>query len=200
MELLVAVSVMAVLALMAWQSLDAMARTERHTRERSDQLLALGAGLGQWAADLDALTETGEVPALDFDGLTLRMTRRDPLDTDTNSPGLRVVAWALHNGQWSRWQANNLQTRQDLALAWAEAQRWGQRPSEGDAARQVAVAKATQWQIFYHRDNAWSNPQSGADVALPDGVRLLLTLDPNQPLNGNLVRDWARPVLGGNKS
>jgi general secretion pathway protein J len=221
-ELLVAIAVMAALALMAWRSLDGMARTERHTRERGDQLLALQAGLGQWAADLDGLTETGEVPALEFDGRTLRLTRRDPLESDTHSPGLRVVAWALHNGQWSRWQADSLQTRQSLTQAWADAQRWGQRPTDADATRQVAVATADRWQVFYHRDNAWTNPLSSAGtslppatlgqpgaaalataagrVALPDGIRLVLTLTPGQPLSGELVRDWARPVLGGNKS
>lgn len=204
-ELLVAIAVMAALALMAWRSIDGMARTERHTRERGDHLLALQAGLGQWAADLDALAETGDVPALDFDGRTLRLTRRDPLETDTHSPGLRVVAWALHNGRWTRWQAEGLQTRQALAQAWADAQRWGQQPAAGDAPRQVAIAQADRWQVFYHRDNAWTNPLSGASTptnlaTLPDGVRLVLTLSSGQPLSGELVRDWARPVLGGGKS
>jgi general secretion pathway protein J len=37
-------------------------------------------------------------------------------------------------------------------------------------------------------------------VALPDGVRLVLTVSGGQALNGELVRDWARPVLGGGKS
>jgi len=216
-ELLVAIAVMAALALMAWRSLDGMARTERLTRERGDHLLALQAGLGQWAADLDALTETGDVPALDFDGRTLRLTRRDPLETDTHSPGLRVVAWALHNGQWTRWQTEGLQTRQALTQAWSDAQRWGQQPVTDDAPLQVAVAAADRWQVFYHRDNAWTNPLSastgtqatGSDTglttagtlaALPDGVRLVLTLSAGQVLSGDLVRDWARPVLGGGKS
>jgi general secretion pathway protein J len=221
-ELLVAIAVMAALALMAWRSLDGMARTERHTRERGDQLQALQTGLGQWTADLNALTETGDVPALDFDGRTLRLTRRDPQESGTQSPGLHVVAWALHNGLWTRWQADHLQTRQALTQAWADAQRWGQRPTDADAPHQVAIATAERWQIFYHRDSAWSNPLSSAGtplppatlgqpgaaalttanglVALPDGIRLVLTLTAGPTLSGDLVSDWARPVLGGNKS
>jgi len=219
-ELLVAISIMALLALMGWRALDGMARTEHLTRERGDQLLALQAGLGQWAADLDALTETGEVPALDFDGRTLRITRRDALETSTYSPGLRVVAWALHNGQWTRWQTDGLQTRQSLTQAWAEAQRWGQQPLANDAPRQVAVSLVDRWQVFFYRDNAWTNPLSASTSAssiattgvtpgapatpaiatLPDGVRLMLTLSAGQALSGELVRDWARPVLGGGKS
>lgn len=221
-ELLVAIAIMATLALMSWRALDGMARTERLTRERGDQLLALQAGLGQWAADLDALAETGDVPALDFDGRTLRLTRRDPQESDTRSPGLRVVAWALHNGQWTRWQTEGLQTRSALTQAWTQAQRWGQQPVAGDLPRQVAIAPAERWQVFYYRDNAWTNPLSSGGsvvpsatpnptagaglppasnlVALPDGVRLVLTVSGGQALNGELVRDWARPVLGGGKS
>ena len=33
--------------------------------------------------------------------------------------------------------------------------------------------------------------------AMPDGVRLLLTLPPGQAVSGVLTRDWARPGLGG---
>jgi general secretion pathway protein J len=33
--------------------------------------------------------------------------------------------------------------------------------------------------------------------AMPDGVRLLLTLPPGQAVGGVLTRDWARPGLGG---
>lgn len=211
-ELLVAIAVMATLSLLAWRSLDGMARTERLTRERTDHLLALQAGLGQWGADLDNLIETGVVPALDFDGRSLRLTRRDPHDSDTHSAGVRVVAWALHAGRWMRWQATDLQTRPDLLQAWSEAQRWGQQPLNTDAPRQVAVADAQGWQLFYYRNDSWSNPLSSSGTApetpnsaaalpkTPDGVRLVLTLPPGQPWEGNLVRDWARPVLGGGKS
>ncbi len=214
-ELLVAIAVMALISLMSWRALDGMARTERLTHERADDLLALQAGLGQWAADLDALQESGVVPALDFDGRTLRMTRRDALETATRSPGLRVVAWALQQGQWSRWQANRLQSQEALTQAWADAARWGQRPLPEDGPRQVAVARSERWQVFYFRGDAWTNPLSsdgttgagtGSPTAnptlpgLPDGVRLVLTLSPGQTLAGELVRDWARPVLGGGKS
>lgn len=47
-----------------------------------------------------------------------------------------------------------------------------------------------------------SAPASGAGSgtaagAMPDGVRLLLTLPPGQAISGLLTRDWARPGLGG---
>ena len=229
-ELLVAIAVMALISIMSWRALDGMTRTEDITRQRGDDLLALQSGLGQWSADLEAMVETGEVPALDFDGRTLRLTRRDALESELQSPGLRVVAWAIQGGHWVRWQTEGIQTRQALTQAWDMAARWGQRPVADDAARQVAVARADGWQVFYFRGNAWTNPLSSdgaaaaaaADglgstgsgglfgvaaaararnlAAVPDGVRLLLTLSPGQTLHGDLVRDWARPVLGGGKS
>lgn len=218
-ELLVAIAVMGLMSYMSWQALDGMSRTESITRQRADDLLALQAGLGQWAADLDAIQETGAVPALDFDGRTLRLTRRDPLESaGTGSPGVRVVAWTLQQGQWTRWQATGLQTLTALNQAWEQAARWGQRPVPEDAGQQVAVAKSAGWQVFYFRGDTWTNPLSADGTApaagttsgtpatgrnlgtLPDGVRLILSLSPGQTVTGDLVRDWARPVLGGGKS
>lgn len=217
-ELLVAISIMAMLSVMSWRAIDGMARTEALTRQHTDGLLAIQAGLGQWGADLDALVETGDVPAIDFDGRTLRLTRRDALETAHDSPGLQVVAWGLQDGRWTRWQVSGLRTRSALALAWEAAARWGQRPSADDITRQVAVAAAGAWQVFYFRNDAWTHPLSSVGTAVPgtpslgpagrsanlppppDGVRLVLTLSPGQALNGELVRDWARPVLGGGKS
>lgn len=218
-ELLVAIAVMGLMSYMSWQALDGMSRTESITRQRADDLLALQAGLGQWAADLDAIQETGAVPALDFDGRTLRLTRRDPLESaGTGSPGVRVVAWTLQQGQWTRWQATGLQTLTALNQAWEQAARWGQRPVPEDAGQQVAVAKSGGWQVFYFRGDTWTNPLSADGTApaadspagtpatgrnlgtLPDGVRLILSLSPGQTVTGDLVRDWARPVLGGGKS
>ncbi|GAB4088354.1 PulJ/GspJ family protein [Hydrogenophaga soli] len=214
-EVLVAIAVLSVLSVMAWRAIDGLSRTERLTRERGDELLALQAGLGQWAADLEAMTETGLVPAVDFDGRTLRLTRRDALDTPNASPGLQVVAWTLRDGQWQRWLQNGVRTRGGLTQAWEAASRWGQRPSQDDLPRQVSVARASGWQIYYHRGDSWThplsstgapstgmpNPSSNSSVGTPpEGVRLVLTLAGPQALTGDIVRDWARPTLGGGKS
>lgn len=220
-EVLVALSVMALLALMSWRALDGMQQVQTHTRTRSDSLLTLQASLAQWSADLDALAQTGTVPSLSFDGRSLRLTRRDPLETQRGA-GIQVVAWAIHQGRWMRWVTGDLRTRTALLQAWDDAARWGQTPMEGDAPRQVALIPVQGWQIFYYRSDAWTNPLSADDAteartassgaaaaataptqeltALPDGVRLILDLSQGQPLSGALVKDWARPVLGGGKS
>ena len=37
-------------------------------------------------------------------------------------------------------------------------------------------------------------------AAVPDGIRVVLTLPAGQPLTGVLTKDWIRPTLGGGKS
>ena len=82
----------------------------------------------------------------------------------------------------------------------------------------MRITPLEQWQIFYFRGNAWTNPLSSDNanapvaqirsapqavdtaLALPDGVRLVLTLPAGEAINGTLTRDWVRPALSGAKS
>lgn len=212
-ELLVAIAVMSMLALLSWRAIDGMTRTQTLTQERSDGLLRLQSALGQWIADLDAVLDTGEVTPVDFNGQTLRITRRDSAETGLDSPGVRVVAWALRptaaGGQWSRWQSGPLRQRDELARAWQRAADWGRGASGtalAGADSSLAVIGVDRWQLFFHRGETWGNPLSSvgteaaggstpASNSMPNGVRLQLTLTGTQGLNGDLLRDWARPTL-----
>src|SRR3990167_3357819 len=224
-ELLVALAVMALLALLSWRGIDGRARVQGDMRERMDGIASLQIGLTQWSADLDAMTETGQVSGVDYDGRVLRLTRRDT--TLADSP-VRVVGWARRviegqhdgRGSWARWQSPPLRSRAELQEAWARVQLWAQNASEVEKRREVAGLGLDQWQIFYYRNDGWSNPLSAAGAAgtlaptqaaaaaaptsalapLPDGIRLVLTLSPGQALTGTLTKDWLRPVLGGGKS
>ena len=233
-ELLVALSVMALLALLSWRGLDGMARAQASVRGRMDGVVSLQIGLSQWSADLDAIIETGQVNGLDFDGRVLRLTRRD---TSTDGSPLRVVGWTRRMidgqagaaGSWARWQSLPLYTQPELQQAWAQVQLWGQNPGAAEKLREVAIVGLDQWQVFYYRNNAWSNslstasdntaagispppaagsapalpppmPLPGALAPIPDGVRLVLNLAAGQPLTGAVVKDWIRPTLGGGKS
>ena len=214
-ELLVALFAMALLAMMSWRGLDGMARAQAQTQARSDEMLALQVGLAQWAADLDALMQLPQSPALDWNGRVLRMTRRG---TAAGTDGALVVAWTRRvidgTGTWLRWQSPQLTTRGELDDAWQRADIWSQNPSDEARAREVAVAPLQEWQIFYFRGDAWTNPLSSdvtaaaraaaapspnAPPVIPDGVRLVLTLPAGQAISGTLTRDWVRPTLGGNK-
>ncbi|MDO9196592.1 type II secretion system protein J [Rhodoferax sp.] len=209
-ELLVAISLMALMAVLSWRGLDGMTRAQAQLRQHSDEVLALQAGLAQWAADLDALAPQPNTPSLDWDGRALRIVRRG---TAAPGEGLSVVAWSRRSfdgtGQWLRWQSPPLTTRGELQLAWQKAAQWAQNPGDEDRKREVRIVPLDRWQVFYYRGDAWSNPLSSEGAAkaaadplvpvVPDGIRLVLGLTPGQAITGTLTRDWLRPTLGGGK-
>jgi general secretion pathway protein J len=210
-ELLVALFVMALLAALSWRGLDGMVRAKETTEARADDVLTLQVGLQQWTADLDAIEQLYGMKALEWNGRVLRLTRRS---TASVTDGVLVVAWTRRdvNGtpMWLRWQAAPVTTRGELEQAWQRADLWAQNPGDEDRAREVAVVPLQDWQIFYFRENAWTNPQSspvttdtilaaGNAAQLPDGVRLVLTLPAGRAVSGVITRDWVRPQLGGGK-
>ena len=101
-ELLVALFVMALLAILSWRGLDGMTRAQAATEARADDVLALQTGLAQWKSDLDALVQLPQLTAIEWNGRVLRITRRG---TASATDGIRVVAWARRDGQWLRWQS-----------------------------------------------------------------------------------------------
>lgn len=216
-ELLVALAVMALMAGLSWRGIDGMVRSRAQIQQRADAVLALQAGLAQWSADLDAQVQLTQTPTLDWDGRGLRIVRRS---TQGAGDGLLVVAWARRNidgtGQWLRWQSPALYTRGELKAAWTRAATWAQNPGDEEKKLEVRLTPLTQWQVFYFRGDAWSNPLSSdgstpaaaagsapaadPDLSLPAGVRLVLTLPAGEALSGVITRDWIRPTLGGGKS
>jgi general secretion pathway protein J len=75
---------------------------------------------------------------------------------------------------------------------------------------EVIIHAIRSWQIYYHRDGAWSNPLSSAannsvqsplsnSAALPEGIRLVIDLAENAQVQGKLTLDWVRPTFTVNK-
>src|SRR4051794_30166446 len=115
-EVLVALVIMAVIAGMAWQGIDALARTRATTEERMEKTLRLNTALAQWEQDLTAVVDTGAVPrALDFDGSSLRLTRR-------TESGVQLVVWSLHGPHWLRWAGPVVTLTGDLQQNWLRSQ------------------------------------------------------------------------------
>jgi len=215
-ELLVALFALALLAALSWRGLDGMIRARQQTEQRADEVLALQVALAQWSADLDAIVQFTPASALDWNGRVLRLTRHG---SSSASEGIHVVGWSRRDGQWRRWQSPPVSTRGELEAAWQQADTWALNASEALRRQEVAVAPLEDWQIFYFRADAWTNPQSSAAQAasglppateagatggraagtLPDGVRLVLTLPPGRAIAGQLMRDWVRPTVGGGK-
>ncbi|CAA9420176.1 MAG: General secretion pathway protein J [uncultured Ramlibacter sp.] len=220
-ELLVALFVLSLLAVLSWRGLDGMARAQQQTQARSDEVQALQIGLAQWSADLDAMLQVPQMTALDWNGRVLRLTRRAPPGQSEN---VVVVGWSRRTttagSRWTRWQSPPLTTRGQVEDAWLRADAWAQNQAEDGSA--VAVTGLQEWQVFYYRSDAWTNPLSSdatqasptvpppasppAPVTgsragqIPDGVRIVLTLAPGQAITGELIRDWVRPTVGGGKS
>jgi general secretion pathway protein J len=229
-ELLIALSVMALMAVLSWRGLDGMARAQTQTQQRANEVLSLQTALAQWGADLDAMVQGPGLNAVDWDGRGLRITRQV---SSAQADGLVVVAWARRDiggtggtGQWLRWQSLPLRDSRALQAAWEQAALWAQNPGDEAKKREVFIAPLAQWQIYFYRGDAWSNPLSsdgrlatqanspltpalipsfatappGTVPSTPDGIRLVLTLPPGHALHGPLTRDWVRPTLGGGKS
>ena len=241
-ELLVALAAMAVMAGLSWRGLDGMVRAQSQIQQRADAVLTLQAGLTQWSADLDGLMQLPRTKTLDWDGRGLRLVRRSTVQP---GGGLVVVAWARRNvdgtDQWLRWQSPPQFSKSELQIAWAQAAQWAQNPGDAEKKDEVRITPLAQWQIYYFRGNAWTNPLSSdnsstpalalapalapapalqtpsgplsgttnppegrirrappaenAELALPDGIRLVLTLPAGQAINGLITHDWVRPAL-----
>ena len=210
-ELLVAMAIMGLMALLSWRGLDGMVRAQEQTRQRGDQLLVLQAALTQWGADLDALLPLPHTTPLDWDGQVLRITRRSSAIPDE---GALVVAWARRNvdgtSQWLRWQSPPLRTRSAWQQAWQQAAQWARNPGDAERRAEVALLTLADWQVFYFRGDAWSNPMSSSGTPpgdldavgalIPDGVRLQLDLPPCPGMAGQITRDWVSPLKGGGKT
>lgn len=166
-ELLVAISMLAVLMALAWRGIDTMTTTQKLTAQRSDQSQVLQAGLSQWKYDLDAVVQTPGTSALEWDGSVLRITRR----MATGDGGLLVVGWTRRGigqtGQWLRWQSQTVRTQGQWRDAWSRAKLWAQIASTKERTHEVPVVALEGWQIFYFRGNAWTNPMSSQGLDSP---------------------------------
>lgn len=200
-EVMVASAILAIMAVMAWRGLDGMSKAQMVLQSRSEAYQTLQTGLAQWRTDLDTMVTVQDTPALAWDGRVLRITRQHAQDSQS---GIQVVAWTSGNGQWVRWQSPPLTTRDAWLQAWTQAQVWSESAGNSNAnnaqagqdTREVLVHALRSWQIYYHRDGAWSNPLSSAnDNQLPEGIRLVIDLVGNPQVNGPLTLDWVRPTF-----
>jgi general secretion pathway protein J len=206
-EVLVASAILSLMALLSWRGLDGMSRAQTALQERSNAAQTLQVGLAQWRTDLDSMMVLPNTPALDWDGRVLRITRQHLQDPQA---GVQVVAWTLANGQWTRWQSAPLTQADAWAQAWKNAQIWSESAGRlnTNTSSEVLIHPVRDWQIYFHRDGAWSNALSsegsrsdlgkkpiGASATLPEGIRLVIDLANDNSLQGKLSLDWVRPTF-----
>ena len=156
-EVLVALVIMAVVAAMGWQGVDGMVRAREIGSAASERTLRLAAVVGQWEQDLAAVYDSPQVPGLSFDGASVRIARR----TDD---GVQLVVWSLREGQWRRWPGPVSRRSGELQQAWLASQQL----QGGEPEQLQLLDGVTDWQIYFWRDQGWSNAQSSGDlVAAP---------------------------------
>lgn len=152
-EVLVAIFAMAILSAMAWQGLESVLKAREASKGAVDRAGRLATVLTQWEQDLQAVVDTGLVPALQFDGQSVRLTRRSP-------PGIVIVAWAVREGRWQRWTSPPLAQADALQQAWLAALQL-----QGSEPGQVLLADAAEgWQVYFFFDGNWANAQSTGNV------------------------------------
>lgn len=209
-EVLVALFILALLAGLAWRGIDSISRTREASQQRLEALLRTQTVLAQWDQDLAMLQDSLALPALQFDGATLRITRRQ-------EAGLQVVAWSLREGRLYRWAGPVVTRQRALQDQWLQSQQlMGNEPGQ-----LLTLSGIAQWQLYCWRGNAWSNCQSSGDVAspgpgtgpgstgsgpvppggsatsstsqtlLPTGLRLVLGFAEGAAATGSLTRDVA---------
>ena len=176
-EVLVALSVMAVMAGMAWQGLDAMVRSREAAQTASERTLRLGTALAQWERDLWSVQATGVVPALRFDGAQMQLTREGP------EGGVQVVVWSRRDSAWWRWASPGVTRIGDLQELWLRSQQLlGQ-----EAGTAKVLDGLSGVQIYFHRDNAWTtrNPRVTWNDRAPHPRRSVrLAPFPRAPMSG----------------
>jgi general secretion pathway protein J len=187
-EVLVALLIMAVLSTMAWQGIDGIVRARDASQAQMERTSRLNTVMAQWDQDLMSVHDTTAVPALAFDGATLRLVREA-------QGGVQLVAWSLQGTQWRRWAGPVVTRVSELQESWMRSQQLlGNEPGQ-----LLLLDNVTEIQVYFFRGNGWSNAQSSGDTAqpaaggsapqrelLPSGVRLVLAFA-EQRLTRDLV-------------
>ncbi len=150
-EVLVAMMIMSILAMMAWQGVDSIVQARNISQSKLEKLLRVNTVIAQFEADLNASQDSGSLPQQlpTFDGLAMRMTRRTPT-------GLQLVVWSLRSGIWTRWAGTPVTTAKAMEQSWSTAsQLMGNEP-----AQIRTLTGISEWQCYFYRGAAWSNCQS----------------------------------------
>lgn len=160
-EVLVALLIMALMAMMSWRGLDAIIRTRDISQAHLERTMRLQTVVAQWEQDLLAVQDTGTVPPLSFNGASLQLTRLRP-------EGMQVVVWSRMGNAWTRWESPVTTSAEALQESYLRSLQL-----QANAPGMVrALEGVSGWQVYFYRGNSWSNAQSssGAAAATPPSV------------------------------
>lgn len=190
--MLVALSLMALLSIMAYQGVSAMVTARDIVRKSTANTFAMQSAFTQWSQDWNASSGLRMRPGVQFTGNGIRMVRLDPSELGqvvawrTTSNGLERLAWSPSS------QPAALRLQWDATWTWIQLSTSPATFSDGNH-----IARVTKWPmlngmtIYYHLENAWGNPYSSDNS---DGWPNAVRLEVNSP-DGAVTLDWINPNI-----
>ncbi|WP_316880994.1 PulJ/GspJ family protein [Ralstonia wenshanensis] len=117
LELLVAITLLAILAVIAWRGLDSMTRTHEALAQRDERIEALKTAYAQFDADCTQLADPNTLSRspveVDANRVLMVRDRRD----DSQPPAWQVVLYRIVDGRLERLQTQPITNRGDLRNA-----------------------------------------------------------------------------------
>jgi general secretion pathway protein J len=198
-EVLVALTIMAILAALAFRGIDALVRAKDAALLSTDRTLKLNTGMSQFEYDISQVIDSKVLtPPIMFDGATVRMARRTP-------DGIQLVLWTLQDRRWQRWASGSYIHMSELSDAWMRSQQWS--AISGNAVTVLENVDAFQYYVCNPNSTvgsgcSWNNGGSttgttvaGANgaasapvVVQPSAIRITLKLP-----EGEITRDREVP-------
>lgn len=185
-EVLVALSIMAVLASMAWLGMDGIFRSREISQAQSDQTLRMQAVLAQWEADIN---EKVTLQTMDG-GVKFQDKTKGVAFIRRTDQGLQVVKWAMYGSTWQRWASSATPRLSVLSDYWRQADEL-----LGNESGQLVLAKNI-------NDMSLLCTQSGMDWfpcvktgnEMPfQAIRLQLVFGEGSGWNGQMTKDLLMP-------
>lgn len=169
LEVLVAVAVFAVVAVLAWGGLDTLARSRAQLAEQAESLTALQRAVGRLERDLRQAAprpvrdaDGGTLPALRGSAEGVELTRYAPSGGwESPVPALERLAWRCRDGRLERW-------------------RWPVLDRAPDTRAQIETALENvhdcRWRYFdgFNRLERWP-PEASETQRLPQAVEVRFT-------------------------
>ncbi len=150
-ELLVAISVLAFIAVLGWRGLDAITRARVALNADLAQTRALQLAFAQWQTDcanaVDAGTLDGRV-ALQVDAARVTVARR--VQPEAQAGALQLVSWRLRDGVLTREESPPTRDLTQLDQAWQFAQAGG-----ANALRLLDGVQSLQLRVWTDDGRGW---------------------------------------------
>jgi general secretion pathway protein J len=204
-ELLVAIAILAIVAVLGWRGLDGIVRARVSLTEQMETTRGMQLAFAQMQSDCEHIVDVdvlGRRPYLLFDDDRLMLVRKVYVENEPTR--LQVVSYRVVGGQLVRRESPGTRDLQQLDGLWEAAS--SDAPSE-NSPPVTLQAGVTAMQVFAWQNNAWRNEQTEAAAAAqpqagqtptaagqsqqPTGVQVALTV---KGLSAPMLKSF---LLGG---